>query len=455
MAAPYRRSGRHRYLQAMAGKRRVDPTVGGAVARFALAGLVALAIVGVISFLVIRDTGTSEALKNARSLTRIVGAGIVEPNISEGLLEGRPAAIARFNRLVERRVLLDPIERVKLWTPGGRLVYSDEPRLIGERYKLGDDDLATFRTGAVESDISDLSRPENRFERGKGDLLEVYMPLHGPAGQPLLFEAYQQFDSIAASGEDIWRAFAPALLAALIVLELVQLPLASSMARRIRRDSREREALLQKAVDASDEERRRIAGDLHDGVVQEIAGLSFSLAAAADRSRQTDSGSAEDLQRGAEQARQGLRQLRGLLVEIYPPRLRDAGLAAAIQDLASQAAGRGVDANVDIPSDLHLDPDHEAALFRIAREAIRNSIKHSGASKLNVRASQGDGRVVLTVEDDGIGFDADGNGGNVRGGHLGLDLMQQLARDTGSTLLVDSAPGRGTLVRVDAPVVPQ
>jgi two-component system NarL family sensor kinase len=438
----------------MAGKPKVDPTAGGAVARFALAGLVALAIVGVVSFLIMRDTGTSEALKNARGLTRIVGTGIVEPNISEGLLEGKPAAIARFNRLVERRVLLAPIERVKLWTPAGRLVYSDEARLIGERYKLGRDDLATFHTGAVESDISDLSRPENRFERGKGELLEVYMPLHGPAGQPLLFEAYQQFDSIAASGEDIWLAFAPALVAALIVLELVQLPLASSMARRIRRDSKEREALLQKAVDASDEERRRIAGDLHDGVVQEIAGLSFSLAAAAERNPQTDSGSAEDLRRGAAQARQGLRQLRSLLVDIYPPRLRDAGLAAAVKDLASQSAGRGVDTEVDIPSDLRLAPDQEAALFRIAREAIRNSVKHSGASRLTVRASQSNGHVVLTVEDDGAGFAAD-NGGAVREGHLGMDLMQQLARDTGSTLQIDSVPGRGTLVRFEAPVAPR
>ncbi|MDX6608961.1 MAG: two-component system, NarL family, sensor kinase [Solirubrobacterales bacterium] len=438
----------------MAGKRRVDPTVGGAVARFALAGLVALAVVGVISFLVLRDTGTSEALKNARSLTRIVGIGIVEPNISEGLLEGKPAAIARFDRLVKRRVLLDPIERVKLWTPAGRLVYSDEPRLIGERYKLGRDDLATFRTGAVASDISDLSRPENRFERGKGKLLEVYMPLHGPGGQPLLFEAYQQFDSIAASGQDIWLAFAPALIAALIVLELVQLPLASSMARRIRRDSKEREALLQKAVDASDEERRRIAGDLHDGVVQEIAGLSFSLAAAADRSRHTNSDNSEDLQRGAEQARQGLRQLRSLLVDIYPPRLRDAGLAAAVEDLASQSAGRGVDTEVDIPADLRLDPDQEAALFRIAREAIRNSIKHSGASKLTVRANQSNGHIVLSVEDDGIGLAPNGGNGSLREGHLGMDLMQQLARDTGSTLEVDSAPGQGTLVRVDFPMMP-
>lgn len=425
----------------------MDPTVGGAVARFALAGLVALAIVGVISFLVMRNTGTSEALKNARSLTRFVGTGIVEPNLTEGLLRGRPTAIARFDRLIRRRVLRDPIERVKLWTAAGRLVYSDEPRLIGERYKLQPDDLASLHSGAVESDISDLSRPENRFERGRGELLEVYLPVHGPDGKPLLFEAYQQFDSIASSGRDIWLAFAPALIAALVVLELVQLPLASSMARRIRRGSEEREALLRKAMDASDEERRRIAGDLHDGVVQDFAGLSYSLAAAAERTAPEDPDAAQELRRGAQHARHGVRQLRSLLVEIYPPRLREAGLATAVDDLVAPLGGRGIETEVEFAGDLALTSEQEAALFRIAREAIRNSVKHSEATELTVRASTEKGQVVLVVEDNGIGFDSDRDGA-VHEGHLGLDLIRQLAQDSGAELTIASAAGEGTRVRI-------
>ncbi len=105
--------------------------------RFALGGVIALAVVGVISFFVMRHIGRSEALQHARDLTRIVGRGIVEPNLDRALIAGHPAALARFDRIVRRRVLEDPIVRVKLWTPTGRLVYSDEPRLIGRRFALG------------------------------------------------------------------------------------------------------------------------------------------------------------------------------------------------------------------------------------------------------------------------------------------------------------------------------
>src|SRR3954454_3296547 len=266
----------------MGGRRmpsRRDPTVAGAIARFALAGLIALAIVGVVSFFVTKRIGTNEAKRNAREITRIVGDGVVQPNLTPGVIRGNPAAIARFDRLIRARVLNPPIVRVKLWSPSGRLIYSDEPRLIGERYRLQPDDLEVLREGGIDSEVSDLSRPENRFERDQGKLLEVYQQVHGPRGRPLLFEAYQQFSSIASSGQDIWLAFAPALIIALVVLELIQLPLASSMAKRIARAGREREQLLQRAVDASTAERRRIAGDLHDGVVQDLAGLSFSLSA--------------------------------------------------------------------------------------------------------------------------------------------------------------------------------
>ena len=80
-----------------------------------------MAIVGLVSVLVMRHVGTNEALKNAREVTRIVGKGIVEPNLSQAVVQGRPAALARFDRLVRRRVLQDPIVRVKLWQPSGRL----------------------------------------------------------------------------------------------------------------------------------------------------------------------------------------------------------------------------------------------------------------------------------------------------------------------------------------------
>src|SRR3954464_2157703 len=91
-----------------------DLTVRGAVVRFALAGVIALAIVGIVSFFVFRHIGTNEALKDARELTRVVGKGIVEPNLTEGVVRGDPAALRRFDQVVRRRVLGGPIARVKL-----------------------------------------------------------------------------------------------------------------------------------------------------------------------------------------------------------------------------------------------------------------------------------------------------------------------------------------------------
>jgi signal transduction histidine kinase len=427
------------------------PTVGGAITRFAIGGIVALAIVGVVTFLVLRDVGTNEALKNAREVTAIVGRGIVEPNLTAGVVRGDPAALARFDRIVHEDVLRDPIVRVKLWTAGGRVVYSDARGLIGRRFKLGADEVASLRNGTVDSGVSDLSLAENRSERGQGKLLEVYLPVRDATGRRLLFEAYQHFSSVASSAHSIWLAFLPALLIALVVLYLLQLPIAASMARRLRRGSREREELLERAIDASSAERRRIAGDLHDGVVQDLAGLSFGLAAAAERSRiDGEEAAAEELGRGAEQARQSVRGLRSLLVDIYPPSLRQAGLASALSDLLGPVAARGLETVVEVPGDLALPADDEALIFRVAQEAVRNAVAHAAPHKVEVTVSEDTERVRLTVADDGSGFDP-AAAVSTGEGHFGLSMLGDLAREAGGRLDVDSAPGAGTRVRLEVP----
>ena len=424
-----------------------DPTGAGAVVRFAVGGVVALAVVGLVSVLLIRNIGTDEALSNARELTRLVGQGIVEPNLTRGVVEGDPAAVRRFDRLVRRRILKDPIIRVKLWKPSGRIVYSDEPRLIGQRYTLGADDLASLRNGTAESEVSDLSQPENRFDREQGKLLEVYLPVKDPDGQPLLFEAYQSFETVTSSGRELWLAFAPALILALVILELAQIPLASSMARRIRRGNAEREALLQRAVDSSTAERRRIAGDLHDGVVQDLAALSFSLDAAAERADPNGNGRAT-LRRGAHQARETVRALRSLLVEIYPPRLQEAGLKPALADVLAPAARQGIETGLEVPEGLDLDADREALVFRVAQEAVRNACKHAEASRIDVRVSDSPECTELVVEDDGRGLPSDGVADGAADGHFGLRLLSDLTTAAGAALEIDSEPGRGTRVRV-------
>jgi two-component system, NarL family, sensor kinase len=346
---------------------------------------------------------------------------------------------------------------VKIWRPNGEIVYSDEHRLIGSRYTLGDDELAAIRGGAVAADVSDLSAPENRFEQNFGKLLEVYLPIKGPGGQPLLFESYQRYSAVTSGGSDIWLAFAPALIGALILLELIQVPLASSMAKRLRRGYREREELLQRAVDSSELERRRIASDLHDGVVQQLAGTSFSLEAAADRLATNGGGednggrAPEELRRGAAQTRQSVRELRSLLVEIYPASLREAGLEQALGDLLSPCRGRGIETSLEIDDGVELSHETEALLYRTAQEAVRNAMRHANAKRIEVRVAREDGAVALTVRDDGSGFDP-ASGPEDGEGHFGLRLLGDLARDAGGAFDVDSVPGRGTTVGVTAPL---
>ena len=423
-----------------------------AVAKFAVGGLIALAAVGVGSYLVMRHVGTDEAIDNAKDVTRIVGRQIVEPQITNGLLRERPASIRRVDRVVRRDVLRNQIVRVKIWTAGGRIVYSDEKRLIGSRYRLGADDLAALRSGGVQADVSDLSRPENRFERSKGQLMQVYLGIRAPNGRRLLFESYQRFSSIASSGTSIWKAFAPVLIGALLILALIQLPLASSMARRLRRGHDEREALLKRSIDASDRERRRIAGDLHDGVVQDLAGTAFSLAAAAERANGGGRSPArETLESAAAQTRHSVGQLRNLLVDIYPATLRDAGLEPVLTDLLARLDEQGIATSLAIPPGLRLPPEAEEAVYRVAQEAIRNAAAHADPSRIDVTVEREEGSAVLTVADDGSGFPA-ANGGSPSG-HFGLQLMRDLAAEAGGELGIDSSPGAGTRIRLEVPAL--
>jgi len=425
-----------------------EPSVKAAVLRFALAGLIAVAIVGLLSFFLMRRIGTTQATENASEVTGVIGEGVVEPNLSPALLADDPAALERFDRLIREDVLSDQIVRVKLWDEDGRIVYSDEPRLIGQKFDLGADERQALRTGAPDAELSDVSEPENQYERDFGQLLEAYARIRAPDGQPLLFETYTEYGDVTASGRDLWLAFLPALILSLLLLELIQLPLASSLARRVRSAHRDRVRLLERAVDASDRERRRIAGDLHDGAVQDLTGVALSLEVGARRV-EDDPDSARALRSGAARTRATVRSLRSLLVEIYPPSLQRAGLVAALEDMLAPLEARGIETSLDVGPGIDLDVEREALCFRVAQEAVRNALKHAGAGCVAVALEQSQGAIRLTVTDDGRGFDPATAAGAT--GHIGTDLLRDLAAELEGEIRIDSEPGRGTEVALSLP----
>ncbi|HWF57862.1 MAG TPA: sensor histidine kinase [Candidatus Dormibacteraeota bacterium] len=427
------------------------------VVRFAAGGLLAACLVGAGTFMVVSRDAENQAVGHAKDITQVEGVGIVQPALSDSLLSRDVASIAALDRIVRQRILSGDLVRVKLWSAAGTVIYSDEPRLIGRRFTLGSAELASLRSGTVDAGVSDLTDAENQYERSFGKLLQVYLRVHTPAGVPLLFETYQRYQAITQYQQSVWASFLPVLIIGLATLLVVQIPLAVGMARRLRTSLAEREALLERAINASEQERRRIARDLHDGVVQRLAAVTFSLSALARRltfgSRRDSAppSALSDVTHAAGETRAAMRDLRTLIVEIAPPNLHAEGIDNALRDLLEPLSQSGVRVSLEAPHDIALPAAATTLLFRVAQEALRNAGKHAESRHVDVRLENHGTGVQLVISDDGRGFSAEDLDRQRRDGHVGLSLLRDLVADAGGALHVDSHPGAGTRVSVEVP----
>jgi len=207
-------------------------------------------------------------------------------------------------------------------------------------------------------------------------------------------------------------------------------------------------ALNERLMKAQEEERTRIAGELHDSVMQQISALSLVLGTA-KRQIAADSEAREmvaDVQRKLIDVGTEVRELSH---ELHPPNLKQMGLPEALHgycDSFSQAHGIPVSCEVEA-SVADLSEGSGLALYRIAQEALGNAAKHAAPTRVEVRLIRAGRDVVLTIVDDGRGRDP----GQVDRGGLGLVNMRERARQLGGTFELDSRPGRGTTVRVAVP----
>jgi signal transduction histidine kinase len=210
--------------------------------------------------------------------------------------------------------------------------------------------------------------------------------------------------------------------------------------------AKEREALLQQAIDASDVERKRIASDLHDGVVQTLAGLALSLAA-------RGSGKIADPQllEAAGTLRSSVTDLRTLMIEIAPPDLAESGVDGALRKLLEPLPARGIEVELQAASATHLPPDKTSLVFRVAQEAIRNVVNHSQATKVITKLRYADGVVTLQVEDNGRGFSSADRSRRREEGHVGLSLLNNAVEASSGRLSLESEPGRGTSLMLTLP----
>ena len=417
-----------------------------------IGAIVVIVAVGLVGVVAARRLAEAEAVNDAAKTADLLADAVVQPVLTDGLLIGDASAMSSMDSVVRQHVLAGSIVRVKIWDAQGRVVYSDEPALIGQTFPLGEEEREVFTTPATRADISDLQAPENRYEQGNAKLLQVYRPVWTPSGSPLLFETYFRYDDVSDRSGQLWRGFAGITLSSILLLVALLMPVLWRLLDRLGSAQAQREALLQRALDASTQERRRIAGALHDGVVQDLAATSFTVAGSAERAAGAGLVDlAQELRSAAGTVRTSIGGLRSLLVDIYPASLAAAGLGAALEDLAGSVRARGMSVLVDIGPTPGLDAAGEQLVFRVAQECLRNAGRHSSAAVVTVRLHTSRDGVLLDVQDDGAGFDPALVLHQPEEGHFGMRILADVVREAGAQLRVATAPGAGTHWQLTVP----
>ncbi len=425
-------------------------SVSASVTRFTAAGVVATLALTALTAVLARSAGVEEGVRSAERVAQVVALGVVTPLLTPELLAGDEAARARLSTAVAAVAASGPVLGVKVLEPGGLVLWSNEPRLVGEVFPLSAAASTALAEGTVASRVvSDLSDQQYRFEEPGQPLFEVYVGVRDAAGQPLLVEVHQGYDSVEEAAWSAWMRFAPASLGALLLLQAVQLPLAWHLARRLRRHQEAETGLLQSVVQASEDERRRIAAEVHDGVVQDLTGLTYDLDAARLQAGTPDP---DLVARTADRVRDSVTELRSLLVDLNPPRLPEDGLAPALAVLAEGLERDGLEVRLDADSADDLPEPVATLLYRSALEALRNVVAHSAATRVSVVVSRTATDAALSVDDDGRGIDQVVLACSDVRGRLGLRALEDRLRAVGGTLTIDSAPDRGTRVLARVPL---
>lgn len=197
------------------------------------------------------------------------------------------------------------------------------------------------------------------------------------------------------------------------------------------------------------EERQRLARELHDSVSQALYGIALGARTARTLIDRDPTQAVEPLEYVLSLAEAGLAEMRALIFELRPESLREEGLIAALnKQIEFVRARHSIPVEATLPDEPAVSLEVKEAVYRIAQEALTNTIKHARASQLALGLNGAAGELILEVSDDGVGFDTDAS----FPGHLGLRSMRERAASVGGTVEVDSGPALGTRIRARIPV---
>ena len=211
--------------------------------------------------------------------------------------------------------------------------------------------------------------------------------------------------------------------------------------------------LSRRVVQVQEEERRRLAIDLHDSAGTSLAAVQLNLMSIKNALRGSTPKASEVLAETIALIAEVIANVRDICGELRPSVLDYVGLSPALETCAKNFDER-TDMTVRFAQDPaigRLPPDLESVLYRIAQEALTNCAKHASAMRVDLRLSASDGLVTFTITDDGSGFDLASVAHGAKAPGLGLLSMRERAEFMGGTLTVDSVPGKGTRITVELP----
>ena len=435
--------------------------------RFALVGsLVMLAGMGIVGHWV---AGKIEkgVVRNSAISSAVYMESFIAP-LSQELAEQlalSPATIERLDQLLQTEPLRERIVSVKIWRPGGFLAFSSDADMIGRTFQPGAD-LKRAWAGELTASFDELDEAENARERATGrPLLEVYNPIHSIlTGEVIaVAEFYQDASELEADLRTArtrsWAVVAAVTLATFAALfgivragsrtiarqtgeltrQLAELARVSAQNDALRRRV---QAASRRASETNERYMRRLSAELHDGPAQALALASLRLDSLMRRASL-----APDDPEGAELRQtlaEALRDVRDLCRGLTLPELEGRSLAETL-DLAVGAherrTGTGVERRFAGAPELDLPAPHPIliCLYRFVQEGLMNAYRHAGGKGQRVDCRIEAGRLVVSVIDDGPGFEPGRPGGG-----LGLAGLRERAESIGGEFRIDSAPGAGT-----------
>ena len=374
-------------------------------------------------------------LRHLESLNEISGA-----LASELELEPLLGLVARRLRsLVQARIVLIALpdteaDRLRIAAADGE--GTDAFGLVGVELELGGTKTGrVLQRGRSERVDSVLDDPEidQQVARRMGVRSALYVPLIAGARPIGVVVVHDKLGPTSAFGDEDVRLAESLAVRAATAVELSQ---------RVSRDA------IRRVVEAQENERARLARELHDETGQALTSVLLGLKSLDDRVETAEGRTAVAELR--ELVVSTLQDVRRLAVELRPAALDDFGLVPAIErlrDLVTEQSGISVEVRSEI-GDQRLSPETETTLYRIAQEALTNVVKHADARSVRMRLSRSGNRIVLVVQDDGSGFEPE----SVRDGGVGLLGMRERIALVGGRLTIESTEGAGTMLTAEVPI---